>query len=157
MCPFSSFYAISSAHPDRKSFRRLLTAHTSLHSRRTFCLPRRLKRRNPRSSLICPKTGSTTTVRILYTARPDSVRNFQRIVCSGDASAGSGSQLAASVLPCLSRSRRHVQIDVLHRFIAYIRLAEVARVGADLLRLLIQIGHDLRKHREQLFFVVRLL
>src|SRR6516164_790095 len=68
MCPFSSFYAISSAHPDRKSFRRLLTAHTSLHSRRTFCLPRRLKRRNPRSSLICPKTGSTTALRILHSA-----------------------------------------------------------------------------------------
>src|ERR1019366_8715352 len=54
-------------------------------------------------------------------------------------------------------ARRYVQINVFHLLIGHIRLAEVARVGADLLRLLFQIRRDQRNHRQQLLFVVRLL
>ena len=44
MAGFPPIYAVCSVHPDRNSFSRLLTAHTSLHSAPTFCLPRKLKR-----------------------------------------------------------------------------------------------------------------
>src|SRR6266702_407670 len=57
----------------------------------------------------------------------------------------------------LVAARRHVQLNVLYGLIGYIRLAEVARVGADLLRRLFQIRPDLRDHGQQLHFVVRLL
>lgn len=40
-------------------------------------MPRKLKRRKPRCSLTCPKTNSTIALRILYTARPAAVRNFE--------------------------------------------------------------------------------
>jgi hypothetical protein len=43
--------------------------------------------------LICPKTGSTIALRILYTARPASVRNFSRIASFGDAPEGGGSRM----------------------------------------------------------------
>ena len=52
--------------PDRNSFNRLCVAQISLHSLRTFLNPRKLKRRNPRPSLMYPKTGSTICFRILY-------------------------------------------------------------------------------------------
>ena len=100
---FPPFYAVSRTHPARNSFRRLLVAHTSFHSRLTFCLPRKLKRRKPRCSSICPKTGSTIALRILYTAGPASVRNLWRIASFGDASAGGGLLLVSTAPPCLSR------------------------------------------------------
>src|ERR1035437_5244547 len=102
--PSSGFYAPCSSHPDLKSFKRLLTAHTSFHSWLTFTLPRRLKRRKPRCSLMCPTTGSTIALRLLYTACPASVRNLRWLVSFGDASAGGGSLLHVyAVLSCFSR------------------------------------------------------
>jgi hypothetical protein len=53
--------------------------------------------------LISPKTGSTITLRILYMARPASVRTFSRIASFGDASAGGESLLGSTTSPCLSR------------------------------------------------------
>jgi hypothetical protein len=66
----------------------------------------------------------------------------------------------AAYLRCavmLVAARRYVKINVFDGLIGHIRLAEVARVGADLLRLPIKICRDLRDHRDQLLFVVRLL
>ena len=54
-------------------------------------------------------------------------------------------------------ARRHVQINVFHLLIGHIRLAEVACVGADLLRFLFQIRRHQRNHRQQLLLVVGLL
>ena len=62
---YFSFYAVCGFHPEAKSLRRLLAMQTSFHSWPTFWSPRRLKRRNPRCSLMCPKTGSTMALRIL--------------------------------------------------------------------------------------------
>jgi YD repeat-containing protein len=52
-------------HAKRKSFSKLLVAQTSFHSARTLSRPRKLKRRKPRTSLICPKTGSTIAFLIM--------------------------------------------------------------------------------------------
>src|ERR1019366_444313 len=57
----------------------------------------------------------------------------------------------------LEAPRGDMQIDTRYTFIGHIRLAEVARVGADLLRFLFQIRHDLRDHGDQLHLVVGLL
>ena len=57
----------------------------------------------------------------------------------------------------LVAARRYVQVNVLYRAIGHIRLAEVARVGADLLRFLFQIRYDLLDHRDRLHLVVGLL
>ena len=47
----------------RKSLSRLWVRHIRVHSARTFSMPRSKKRRKPRASFICPKTGSTVAFR----------------------------------------------------------------------------------------------
>ena len=59
------FHALCGLHPERKSFSRLWVAQISCHSACTFPSPRSRNLRNPRASLICPKTGSTTALRSL--------------------------------------------------------------------------------------------
>src|ERR1035441_6539748 len=49
--------------------------------------------------LMCPKTGSTIALRILYTARPASVRNLRCIVSFGDASGDGGSPIVSTPPP----------------------------------------------------------
>jgi len=72
VCPRSDFcgsgrpvHALCGLHPDWKSFNRLCVAQIIFHSACTFSSPRSRNLRNPRASLICPKTGSTTALRIL--------------------------------------------------------------------------------------------
>ena len=59
------FQAFWGLHPERKSFSRLCVAQIICHSACTFPSPRSRNLRNPRASLICPKTGSTTAWRSL--------------------------------------------------------------------------------------------
>ncbi len=59
------FQALWGLHPKRKSFSRLCVAQIICHSACTFPSPRSRNLRNPRPSLICPKTGSTTALRSL--------------------------------------------------------------------------------------------
>ncbi len=59
------FQARWGLQPERKSFSKLWVAQISFHSACTCASPRSRNLRNPRASLICPKTGSTTALRSL--------------------------------------------------------------------------------------------
>lgn len=84
------FYQFQQALPLRHSFRRLCVAHISDHSPRHASMPRCINRSKPRTSLICPNTGSTVWPRILYNSRPRSVRSFRSINSVGDRLTGIG-------------------------------------------------------------------
>jgi len=60
------FYQFQQASPLRHSFKRLCVAHIRDHSLRHASMPRRINLSKPRTSLICPNTGSTVLPRILY-------------------------------------------------------------------------------------------
>jgi len=59
------FQAVRGRQPERNSLSRLWVRQINFHSALTLSRPRRRKRRNPRHSLIWPKTGSTIALRIL--------------------------------------------------------------------------------------------
>ena len=61
----------------------------SSHSQATLTKPRKENRRNPRTSLICPNTGSTIPLRWAYTALPSGVAHRALICSAALASAGS--------------------------------------------------------------------
>ena len=67
------------AFPLRHSFNKLCVAQISDHSLRQASNPRRMKPSKPRTSLICPNTGSTVRLRHLYSFLPRLVRSFRSI------------------------------------------------------------------------------
>ena len=51
-----------------KQFQQVVRGADQLPFRAGFAIPRSRKARMPRAALICPKTGSTIALRILYSA-----------------------------------------------------------------------------------------
>ena len=82
------FYQFQQAFPLRHSFNKLCVAQISDHSLRQASNPRRMKRSKPRTSLICPNTGSTVRLRHLYSSRPRLVLSFRSINSVADRSNG---------------------------------------------------------------------
>ena len=69
--------------PLRHSLSKLWVIPASDHSLCAAPNPRRINRRNPCPSLTCPNTGSTSTPRFLYRARPRFVRSLRSILSLG--------------------------------------------------------------------------
>ena len=98
------FYQFQQTFPLRHNFKRLCVAHISDHSLRQASNPLLINLSKPRTSLICPNTGSTVLPRILYNFRPRSVRSFRSINSVGDKPSGigsSGGDCSAIAFRCL--------------------------------------------------------
>jgi len=62
--PLAAYHGTAGTHPLLKSLRMLWVKQMMSHSAATFDTPRKENRRNPRTSLIWPKTGSTICLRL---------------------------------------------------------------------------------------------